>query len=171
MTLPAAVDHLWASVHQLRDDVQALRLHAVEDRPVGEDSRLVEDIGTASETVAGWSEQLLEATARTVAAARHPADLQGLRQALDDATEALERLAAELLEQLSSTRRLDQFHALARHGGTELRAWVTAIKHALDRVHQSAWLASAAVTKCWQELAERTLPGPAVEPAKTPRRS
>jgi hypothetical protein len=171
MTLTSAVDHLWESVHQLRDDVQALRLHAVEDRPVGEESRLVEDIGTAGETVAGWSEQLLEASARVVAAVRHPADVPRLRQALDDATEAVERLAAELLEQLSTTRRLDQLHALARAGGIELRAWVATIKHALDRVHQSAWLASAAVTTCWRELAERALPGPATEPAETPRRS
>jgi methyl-accepting chemotaxis protein len=171
MTLTAAVDHLWESVHQLRDDVQALRLHAVEDRPVGEESRLVEDVGTASETVAGWSEQMLEAAARVVAAARHPADLPGLRQALDDATESVERLAAELLEQLSTTRRLDQLTALAREGGTELRGWVAAIKHALDRVHQSAWLASAALTTCWRELAERAVAGPAVEPAEIPRRS
>jgi methyl-accepting chemotaxis protein len=171
MTLTAAVGHLWESVHQLRDDVQALRLHAVEDRPVGEESRLVEDIGTAGETVAGWSEQVLEATARVVAATRHPADLPGLRQALGDATEAVERLAAELLEQLSATTRLDQLDALAREGGTELRAWVAAIKQALDRIHQSAWLASAAVITCWQELAERAVPGPAVESAETPRRS
>jgi hypothetical protein len=171
MTLTAAVDQLWESVHQQRDDVQALRLHAVEDRPVGEESRLVEDIGTASEGVAGWSEQVLEGAARVVVAARHPADLPGLRQALDDTTESVQRLADELLEQLATTRRAEQLDALARDGGTELRAWVAAIKYALDRVHQSAWLASAAVTTCWRELAERAVPGPAVEPAETPRRS
>lgn len=170
MTLTAAVDHLWESVHQLRDDVQALRLHAVEDRPVGEESRLVEDVGTAGETMAGWSEQVLEAAARVVAAARS-ADLPRLRQALDEATESVERLAAELLEQLSTTRRLDQLNALARTGGRELRAWIAAIKHALDRVHQSVWMVYAAVTTCWRELAERAVAGPAVEPAEIPRRS
>ena len=52
MTLPAALDRLWGAVHQLRDDVQALRLAAVEDRP-RRDSKLVEDVGTASLTLAG----------------------------------------------------------------------------------------------------------------------
>jgi hypothetical protein len=171
MTLTAAVDHLWESVHQLRDDVQALRLHAVEDRPENEQSRLIEGIGAASDTVAGWAEQVLEGAAQMVAAARWPADLPRLRQALDDCTEGIERLGAQLLEELSTTARMDQLNGLARAGGTELRAWIAAIKHALDQVHQSVWMVYAAVTTCWRELAERAVAGPAAEPTETPRRS
>jgi hypothetical protein len=154
MTLTAALDHLWHTVHQLREDTQALRLHAVEDRPTGEPSKLVEDVGAAAVTLAGWVEELV-AEAAGAAASRYPADLGRLRQALDRCAACLERVAAQFLEDLAGVRRLDELDAFGRRSGAESRAWVEAIKHAVDRAHLSLWAVQAALTNCWRELAER----------------
>jgi hypothetical protein len=155
MTLTAALDHLWQVVHQLREDTQALRLHAVEDRPTGEPSKLVEDVGAAAVTLAGWVEELVAEAAGAATAPRYPADLGRLRHALDQCGTCLERVAAQYLEDLAGTGRLDELAAFGRRSGSESRAWVEAIKHAVDRAHLSLWAVQAALTNCWRELAER----------------
>jgi hypothetical protein len=172
MTLTAAADQLWQAVHQLREDAQALRLHAVEDCPVGEPSKLVEDVGTASVTFAGWVEELLAGAADAAAAARYPAEQGRLRQALDRCGATMDRAAAQFLEDLAAVRRLDELAAFARRSGSESRAWVEEIKHAIDRIHLSAWGVQAALTTCWREFAERAGIGePPPRPAGTERRS
>jgi hypothetical protein len=173
MTLPAAVDRLWRAAHQLRDDVQALRLHAIEDRPGGQDeapSKLVENIETASLTLAGWVEETLDAAAQAVAASDHPGDPGRLRHALGACADGAERVAAQLTDELSCSRRLDELSEYA-HGGREQRAWVAAIKDAVDRISPSAWAVPFALTDCWQELAphvpEASTPAAAVDPDTT----
>jgi hypothetical protein len=156
MTLPAAVDRLWRAAHQLRDDAQALRLHAVEDRPGRQDeapSKLVENLETASLTLAGWVEETLDAAAQALAASGHPGDPARLRQALRACAKGAERVAAQLTDELSCSRRLDELSDYA-HGGREQRAWVAAIKDAVDRVAPSAWAVPFALTDCWRELAQ-----------------
>ena len=172
MTLAAAVDQLWQAIHQLREDAQALRLVAVEDRPSGEPSKLVDDIGAASDSLAGWVEELLAGAADAAAAARYPADQGRLRQALDQSGATVERAAAQFLEELAAARRFDDLAAFARRGSSESRAWVEEIKQAIDRTHSSLWSAQAALTTCWRELAERAgATDPPTAPAGTQRRS
>jgi hypothetical protein len=172
MTLTAAADQLWSATHQLREDAQALRLHAVEDRPASEQSKLVEDVGTASVTLAGWVEELAAEAADAAAATRYPADLGRLRQVLDDCGATMERVAAQFLEELAGVGRLDELTVFARRSSPEARAWVEAIKHAIDRTHPSAWAVQAALTTCWREFAERAgLGEPPPTPAGTERRS
>jgi hypothetical protein len=157
MTLSAAVDRLWGTTHRLRDDAQALRLHAVEDRPGRQDeppSKLVENIETASLTLAGWVEETLAAAAEAVAAGGHPGDPARLRRALGACADGAERVAAQLTDELSCSRRLDELSQFA-HGGREHRAWVAAIKDSVDRIAPSAWAVPFAITDCWRELAER----------------
>jgi hypothetical protein len=163
MTLPAAVDRLWRATHQLRDDTQALRLHAVEDRPGRQDqapSKLIENVETASLTLAGWVEETLDAAAQAVAASGHPGDPVGLRHALGACADGANRAATQLTGELTCTRRFDELSEFAR-GGREQRAWVAAIKDALDRVTSSAWAVAFAVADCWRELAERAPGGEA----------
>jgi hypothetical protein len=174
MTLSAAVDQLWQAVHQLREDSRALRLVAVEDRPVGEPSKLVDDVGAASDTLAGWVEELLAGAAGAAAAAGSgdPADQGRLRRALDRAGATLERAAAQFLEDLATVRRFDELGAFAHRGGSESRAWVEEIRQAIDRTQSSLWAAQVALTTCWRELADRV--GTAYPPsasAATERRS
>jgi hypothetical protein len=165
MSLTAAVDRLWRAVHQLRDDAQALRLHALEDRPVGEPNKLVDDVGTASLTLAGWVEEALEGAAQAVVAGRYPTDLPRLNRALGACAAATERAAGQLTDELTGSRRLDQLGALGR-GGREQHAWVATIKQALDRTNESAWEVAFALTDCWREFAERAPGGepPEVRP-------
>jgi hypothetical protein len=161
VTLPAAVNRLWGAVHELRDDVQALQLHAVEDhpeRPTAEQSKLVENIETASLTLAGWVEETLAAAAQAVAASDYPGDPARLRRALGACADGAERVAAQLTDELRCSRRLDELTEFAR-GGRERRAWVAAIKDAVDRVNHSAWAVPFALAECWRELAERTPDG------------
>jgi hypothetical protein len=171
MTLHAATTRLWETAHQLRDDLFTLRLQAVEDRPRGEPNKLVQDVGAVSENLAGWAEEILDGAGRAVAAADHPLDLAGLRRAVDICAEAIERLGAHLQDGLAETRRLDELTTLARGAGSEQRAWVGAIKQAVDAVQQSLWTVQTALTSCWRELAERAMPVPAAESADTTRRS
>lgn len=171
MTLHAVTERLWQTVDQLRDDLIGLRLLAVEDHPMGEPNKLVEDVGTVSETLAGWAEEVLDGAARAVTTAGYPPDLVRFRQALDICTDGVERLGAQLQEELAETGRLDELNALARRGGPELRAWVGAIKHAIDQIQPSLWTVQAALTTCWRELAERAVPSPTVGPADAARRS
>jgi hypothetical protein len=171
MTMNTATGYLWQAVHQLRDDLSALRLQAVEDYPRDEPNKLVEHVGSVGETLAGWTEQVVDGTAKAVAAIDYPPDLPRFRQALDTCADGVERISAQLHEQLAATSRLDDLNALARQGGPELRAWVGAIKHALDQVHQSLSTVQTALTTCWQELAERAVLSPAPEPADTTRRT
>jgi|SRR5215475_6435169 len=169
MTMRTATGRLWQTVHQLREDLLALRLQAVEDRPLGESNKLVDDVGTVCETLTGWAEEILDGAARAVAAADppdDPPDLAGIRRALDACTDRVERLGAQLHAELTATGCLDNLNALARRGTPELRAWVGAIKRALDQTQQSLWTAHAALTACWRELADRAVPGPAPEPTE-----
>jgi predicted metal-dependent phosphoesterase TrpH len=173
MTLTAAIDRLWSAAHQLRDDTQALRLHAVEDRPGRQDeapNKLVENIETASLTLAGWVEETLDAAAQAMAASGHPGDPARLRHALGACADGAERVAAQLTDELTCSRRLDELNEFAR-GGREQRAWAAAIKDAVDRVHPSAWAVPFALTDCWRELAERAVPNSTSGPADIPRRS
>jgi hypothetical protein len=165
MTLNAALDHLWQTVHQLREDTQALRLHAVEDRPTGEPSKLVEDVGAAAVTLAGWVEELVAEAAGAATAPRYLAGLGRLRQDLDRCGACLERVTAHWLEDMARTSRLDELAVFGRRSGAESRAWVEAIEHAVDRAHLSLWAVQAALTNCWRELAERAWIG---EPPPTP---
>jgi len=167
MTIQAATKQLWRTVQALRDDFLVLRLQAVEDRPRDEPNKLVDDVGGSVEALAGWAEELLDGTARAVAAD----DLPTLRVALDACTAAVERVGAQLHEELASTRRIDDLTRLGREGGAEQMAWVGAIKHALDRAHQSLCAAQADLITCWRELADRAVPGPAPESAKIARRT
>src|SRR4029453_362212 len=159
MTMSAVVDRLWRAAHRLRDDAQALRLHAVEDRPGRQDeapSKLVENIETASLTLAGWVEETLDAAAQVVAASDHPGDPARLRHSLGVCAKGAERVAAQLTDELSCSRRIDELSEFA-HGGREQRAWVAAIKDAVDRIAPSAWAVPFALTDCWRELAEQTI--------------
>jgi hypothetical protein len=158
MTQPRAIDRLWRAAHQLRDDAQALRLHAVEDRPGRQDeapSKLVENIEMASLTLAGWVEETVDAAAQAVAAVDYPGDAARLRHALAACADGVERCATQLTEELVGSRRLDELAGLARRGGREERAWVAAIRDGLDRVMASAWAVPFALSECWRELAER----------------
>jgi hypothetical protein len=169
MTLPAAVSHLWSAANRLRDDTQALRLHAVEDRPGPRDeapSKLVENVETASLTLAGWVEETLAAAAQAVTAGGHQADPARLQHALAACANGIERVAAQLTGELTCTRRLDELSEFA-DGGRERRAWVAAIKDAVDRVNHSAWAVSFALADCWRELAER-VPDPGTDAVRTP---
>jgi hypothetical protein len=154
MTLPAAVDRLWGAVHQLRDDAQALQLHAVEDRPTQE-SRLVEGVGMTSLTLAGWVEETVDAAAQAVAAVDYPGDPARLRHALAACADGAERCATQLTDELVGSRRFDELTGLARRGGPDERGWVAAIRDGLDRVMASAWAVPFALIECWRELAER----------------
>lgn len=169
MTTHAVTERLWPAVHGLREDVLALRLQAVEDHPRNEPNKLIEDVGAAAESLAGWAEEAFDAAAQALSAAEGPADGARLNDALDSCGRALQRFAGQLQAELAATTRIDQLTALAREGGRELRAWVQAIKEALDQVQASRGSAQAALILCWQELAEH--PAPAPEPADTGRRT
>src|SRR5918998_2768519 len=96
MTTHAAAERLWSAVHGLRDDVLALRLQAVEDHPRDEPNKLVEDVGAAAESLAGWAEEAFNAAAQAVSAAERPGDIARLYSALDSCGVAVQRLARQL---------------------------------------------------------------------------
>ena len=74
-------------------------------------------------TLAGWVEETLDAAAQAVAASDHPGDPARLRHALGVCAKGAERVAAQLTDELSCSRRLDELSEFA-HGGREQRAWV-----------------------------------------------
>jgi hypothetical protein len=157
MTTYAVTERLWPAVHALRDDVLALRLQAVEDRPHDEPNKLVEDVGAAAESLAGWAEEALDAAARAVSAADPPTDIASLHAALDSCGVAVHRFAETLQGELAATTRIDELTALASEGGREVRAWIGAIKQALDNVQERREVVQTALTLCWRELAERAV--------------
>jgi len=171
MSMHAATEQLWRAAHRLRDEVHALRLQAVEDRPRNQPNKLVDDLGVAVETLAGWAEELVDGAARAVAAR----DLPALRRSLDTCTDGMDRLGTQLYAELVSTARIDEMGSLAREGRPELKAWVGVLKRALDEVNQSLWTVQSALTTCWRELADRAVPEPmpatAPPPADTTRRT
>ena len=170
MTTYAVTERLWPAVHGLRDDVLALRLQAVEDHPRDEPNKLIEDVGAAAESLAGWAEEAMDAAARAMSAADRPADFAALHAALDSCGVAMQRFAEQLQGELTATTRIDELTALASEGGRELRAWVRAIKEALDQVQDRGTPAQVAMTLCWRELAERAVPR-FPEPTDTGRRT
>jgi hypothetical protein len=167
MTTHAVTERLWPAVHELRDDVLALRLQAVEDHPRDEPNKLVEDVGAAADALAGWAEEALNAAAQALSVP----DPAGLHSVLDGCGNALQRLAVQLHRDLAATDRVDQLTILAREGGREVRAWVHAIKQALDQVQESRGAAQAALTLCWRELAEHAVPVSAAEAADSAGRT
>ena len=170
MTTYAVTERLWPAVHGLRDDVLALRLQAVEDHPRDEPNKLIEDVGAAAESLAGWAEEAMDAAARAMSAADRPTDFAALHAALESCGVAVQRLTGQLHAELATTTRIDELTALATEGDRETRAWVRAIKEALDQVQDRRDAAQIAITLCWRELAERAVPR-FPEPTDTGRRT
>jgi hypothetical protein len=171
MTVRDATERLWTAVHQLRDDVFALRLQAVEDYPLKASNKLIENVGTAAESMSGWASELLDSASRAVSAAGNPPSMPELHRAIDGCADNIERLANVLHERLTATVHIDELSTLARRSAQpELRAWVGAIKQALDQISQSLWTVHTALTGCWRELADRASPVDTPNPVQQARR-
>ena len=152
MTLTAAVDDLWAATCRLRDDVRALRLTAVEDRPLGLQSRLVDDLADGAELLDGWVAEMTAQVARLVAAAQDPAARPLVPDHLLDTTESLRRTARELHELFTCRHRVDDMVDLGRRGPREVEEWLTSLRIGVDAAGVELWGLPPALGRCWREL-------------------
>lgn len=164
MTLAVAVDELWTSANRLRDDARALRLTAVEDRPLRLESKLVDDLAAGAETVDGWVAELTAAVSEAVSAAAQPGGRGRVADALSATAVALHRVAIQAHEDFGDSERLTDVLDLARRAPREPREWLDSVRTGADGLVPSLWALAAALHACWRELAEAA---PATAPPTT----
>lgn len=157
MAVEAAFHALEERLRTLRSAFRALRVIAVEDRPQGGDSALLDAMEDAVEDILGWTREALGAAARGCAAITSFMDVDQARRALTAAQELLDRIGQRLTYDLLSYERLTELATLGEERGGEWVGWAETMNGTLDGCRKPLYDTGQAVLLCWQELTEKLM--------------
>lgn len=155
MTLAAAFMDLYEQLGTLRESLIGLRTMIVEDKPLRDDFVLVDRFSDAADDVRGSLEEALVAATEGRQAVQGQTDLERARHALTTCQEKLNRMAYQFSLDLFSYERLVTLNRIGRERGGEWRAWAGVVGNTLDRCQQHVYGVNQALSRCWQEIAER----------------
>ena len=155
MSLDATLESLRRELALLRDAVSALHVTATEDKPARGAAVLVDQL---ENLVTDMSSILEEAIARAEGAlqcGQTNGPLDGVRTALRDIHELLNRFTGLYVGELATHDHIAQLLEMGRERGREWRGWGQVVKTAIERCVPPMQAAAAAILECWSELAER----------------
>jgi hypothetical protein len=138
-----AIDTAFASLEQemgrLCESLDALRLTAVEDRPIDEGTLLVDALGDlVEELLATAREGLLHARKRDLSACH----------------EDYHRVQRRFANGLVSYERMAEITRLGRSRGGEWKAWAGSVRAGAEACRQPLDDTGEALVACWREMAE-----------------
>jgi hypothetical protein len=150
---------LCAALQRLHDDLAALRVTVVEDKPLTGEVMLVDDFGNAAEDVLGWVKQALAQAMESYRAVSAQVDQERARATLADCQEQFHQAVQRFSTGLMAYERVRSLMRLGRHRKGEWRAWCGSVKESLDRCQPQLLIIYQALLACWQELSERAMSG------------
>jgi hypothetical protein len=125
VTVEAVVGKLARELRRLKDELEAVRVTVVEDRPDGE-TFVVDRIGNAVEELAGWSAEAVAAAEKTrEAVVGERVKLRLVGKSLGESQRSFHRVLPRYNE-LVSYERMAELVELGRRG--EWAAWVTGVR-------------------------------------------
>jgi hypothetical protein len=148
---------LWGRMHELRETWLELRITVREDRPAGEATMLVDDLGDEVDDALGGLE---EALAAVTGALQAPDDIRAGARALATAHERLTQIADGYWQGLGSLERRRELHSLARRRGGEWAAWAHGVDDIDARLPAGLTAVSTELGRAWTRLVERAESGP-----------
>ncbi len=148
---------LWTRMHALREAWLELRITVREDRPAGEATLLVEQVGDEVDDALGALEEALTAVS---AALQAPGDVRAGAHALATAHARLTQAADGYWRGLGSVERRRELSSLARRrGGGEWAAWARSVDDAQARSPAHLTAISDELRHAWTELVELAASG------------
>ncbi len=157
MLLERTFGELCAALRRLQDDLSALCVMVIEDKPLAGDVMLVDDFGNAAEDVLGWVKQALSQATESYLAVSTQLDQDRARAALSDCQEQFHHAVQRFSTGLMAYERVVALMRLGRQRKGEWRAWCGSVKESLDRCQPHLLTIYQALLACWQELSERAM--------------
>jgi hypothetical protein len=155
MALERTFKNLNVLLHSLKDDLSALRITVVQDKPRRRNVALVKQIGDAIEIVRDRLKEALEAAAECQLALGYPLDIDRARRALTTCQERLNIVSHGFAADVMSCDRVKELTRLGQSRGGEWAAWMEVVLEALEQSRYLLEEANQALSLCWQELVER----------------
>jgi hypothetical protein len=154
VTVEAAVGKLVRELKRLKDELEAVRVTMVEDRPSGE--AFVEDrLGDAVEELVGWSVEAVAAAEKIrEAVVGERVKLRFVRKSLGESQRSFHRVLQRYNE-LVSYERMAELLELGRGRRGEWAAWVAAVREGLEKCREPLEAVTEGYLECWEEIAER----------------
>jgi hypothetical protein len=144
-------------LRRLQDDLAALRVMVVEDKPLAGEVMLVDDFGNAAEDVLGWVKQALDQATESYLAVSAQFDHERARAALADCQEQFHRAVQRFSTGLMAYEQVVALMRLGRQRKGEWRAWCGSVKESLDRCQPHTLTIYQSLLACWQDLSERAM--------------
>jgi hypothetical protein len=155
VALEKTFKELCEALRRLRDELQALRVTVVEDKPRAGEVMLVDEFGNTTEEALGWIEEALVAATESRRAVIARFDQEGARRALVQSQEQFHQSALRLSADLLAYERIEELMRLGRARRGEWQAWCGGVKESLDRCQAHLFAIYQTLFTCWQELLER----------------
>ncbi len=155
MTLEATFQNLCSGIAEWSQYVQDLRVTIVEDKPLGGDRALIDQLGDATYDVRGHLEEALEFADE----ARRAVEMNSInsdlaRRRLASCNERINNAMKNYLD-LISYERVGELVEMGAEFGREGQAWVGSVKSALDQCRQMMHKVNQLILQSWLELTDR----------------
>jgi hypothetical protein len=163
VALESAFRELARKIFEVGEALSGLRSHLIEDAHLIDKRSLTAQMGDAAQACIGWQFEALTAAGEAKLAAGYPLDLEKARRALVVCQEKFDQARASFEAHLASDERLDNLAELKEFKAkypNEAEAkqwgkWVTSVLSGLKCCRTALQEAQVALTRCWQELAEK----------------
>jgi hypothetical protein len=153
VALEATFRELSVCLHHLHDALNALEV-TLGDKPADDESALADGVETAVLDLMGTLQEARRAAMNARKAVGHPPDLDRARRSLTLCQECFHRIEQQFASDLVSYEKMKELARL----GTERRTWLPwadTVKRGIEQCREPLEKTSAALSACWQELAER----------------
>lgn len=153
MALEATFRDLSVCLHRLHDALNALQV-TLGDTPADDESALADGVENSVLAMMGTLHEARRAALNARRAVGHPVDLDRARRSLTLCQQRFHQIEQQFASDLVSYEKLKE---LARFGN-ERRSWLpwaSAAKQGIEQCRPPLEQTSAALARCWQELAER----------------
>jgi hypothetical protein len=154
MALEATFRELSFSLRKLKDALIILQ-SAVGDKPPEGEAAVADDLEGGVLDVLGTLHEARKASALALKAAGYPVELDQARRSLAACQECCHRIEHQFSADLASYEKLLELTRLGSERGMEWLPWANNLKQAIEECRSPLQAVSLAVSRCWQELAER----------------
>ncbi|HYW43703.1 MAG TPA: hypothetical protein VE959_12655 [Bryobacteraceae bacterium] len=155
MPMEATFQELFTEMRKLQDTLVAVRLTAVEDKPVKGEAALVDHLEDAILEMMGWLDEALKAARMAKKAVGNLTNLHAARRALTVCQERFHRIEQQFAADLVSYEKLRDLASLGSERRGEWLPWSNSVKQGIEQCREPLDGVSHALAACWQEIAER----------------
>jgi hypothetical protein len=154
MALEATFRELAVSLHKLKDALNVLQV-AVGDKPPDREAAVADDLESAVLAILGTLHEARKNAAVALKATGYPVELDQARRSLGTCQERCHRIEHQFTADLASYEKLRELTRLGSDRGLEWLPWANSLKQAIEECRAPLQAVSLALSRCWQELAER----------------